>query len=300
MGLVDAPTEERNPRTTEIDRLPTLDVLRLLNHEDSLVSPAVAAVLPELARAVDVVVDRLCAHGHVHYYGAGTSGRLAALDAAELPPTFSVANDLVVAHHAGGAVALTSAIENVEDDEAAGAAEADRLGSSDVAVGIAASGRTPYVRGALVRARERGAATILITANPKAELAALADVHVGPDTGPEAIAGSTRLKAGTATKLVLNSLSTAVMVRLGRTYSNLMVHLLATNEKLRGRSVRILADATGLEHRVCADALAAAEGDLRVALVALLAEVPAPAAAAALDRTDGTVRAALAAVAEEP
>lgn len=296
MSVVEAPTEERNPRTTAIDQVSTLELLAQLNAEDACVAGAVADVLPELAHAVDIVVARLRAGGRMHYFGAGTSGRLAALDAAELPPTFSVSRDLVVAHHAGGAEALAAAVENVEDDEAAGAQAADELGKSDVAVGIAASGRTPYVRGALVRARERGAATILVTANPYAPLAAVADVHVGPDTGPEAIAGSTRLKAGTATKLVLNSLSTAVMVKLGRTYSNLMVHLLATNEKLRGRSVRILAEATGAEYGACASALTAAAGDLRVALVTLLAGVPTAEAAAAVAAGDGTVRAALAAL----
>lgn len=293
-GVVEAPTEERNSRTADIDLVPTLELLRQLNAEDASVPGAVADVLPELARAVDIVVARLAAGGRMHYFGAGTSGRLAALDAAELPPTFSVPPDLVVAHHAGGAEALTTAMENVEDDEAAGASDASELAEGDVAVGIAASGRTPYVRGALVRARERGAATILVTANPRAPLAEVADVHVGPHTGPEAIAGSTRLKAGTATKLVLNSLSTAVMVKLGRTYSNLMVHLLATNEKLRGRSVRILVEATGADYDSCATALSEAAGDLRVALVALLAGVPTATAAETLGAGDGTVRTAVA------
>lgn len=291
---VAAPTEERNPRTTDIDRLPALDVLRLLNAEDALVADAVAGVLPELAKAVEIVVDRLRTGGRLHYFGAGTSGRLAALDAAELPPTFSVPRDLVIAHHAGGSAALVQAAENVEDDEEAGAAEASDLGPDDVAVGIAASGRTPYVAGALRRARELGAATVLVTANPASPLASLADVHVGPDTGAEAIAGSTRLKAGTATKLVLNSLSTAAMVLLGRTYSNLMVHMLATNEKLRGRSVRILVEATGTDQRTCAATLADADGDLRVAMVALLTGVPTARAGDALEQTDGTVREALA------
>lgn len=291
---VDAPTERRNPRTAEIDRLSAIEILRLLNQEDALVAGAVAAVLPELAEAVEIVADRLRAGGSMHYFGAGTSGRLGALDAAELPPTFAVPKTLVVAHHAGGPTALREAVENVEDDEASGADDASVLTSADVAVGIAASGRTPYVRGALVKARELGAATILVTANPGAPLAPLADVHVGPDTGPEAIAGSTRLKAGTATKLVLNSLSTAAMVLLGRTYSNLMVHMLATNEKLRGRSVRILAEASGASYETCERALADADGDVRVALVALLAGVGTAEASDALTSGDGTVRAALA------
>ncbi|MBO0827314.1 MAG: N-acetylmuramic acid 6-phosphate etherase [Streptosporangiales bacterium] len=291
---VDAPTETRNPRTAEIDRLSAIEIVRLLNEEDALVPGAVAAVLPELAKAVEIVAERLRAGGTMHYFGAGTSGRLGALDAAELPPTFAVPKTLVVAHHAGGTTALREAVENVEDDEASGAADAAGLTAADVAVGIAASGRTPYVRGALAKARELGAATILVTANPRAPLAAHADVHIGPDTGPEAIAGSTRLKAGTATKLVLNSLSTAVMVLLGRTYSNLMVHMLATNEKLRGRSVRILAEASGASFETCERTLADAGGDVRVALVALLAGVGTPEASDALASADGTVRAALA------
>lgn len=291
---VDAPTEKRNPRTAAIDRLSAIEILRLLNEEDSMVAGAVAAVLPDLARAVEIVADRLRAGGTMHYFGAGTSGRLGALDAAELPPTFAVPKTLVVAHHAGGTTALREAVENVEDDEVSGAADAAVLTSRDVAVGIAASGRTPYVRGALVKARALGAATILVTANPGASLAPLADVHVGPDTGAEAIAGSTRLKAGTATKLVLNSLSTAVMVLLGRTYSNLMVHMLATNEKLRGRSVRILAEASGAAFETCEQTLADAGGDVRVALVALLAGVGTPEASDALASGEGTVRAALA------
>lgn len=290
----DIPTEQRNPYTDGIDLLPTVEILRRLNDEDARVPAAVAQVLPELAGAVDTVVERLRAGGRMHYFGAGTSGRLAALDAAELPPTFTVDPGLVVAHHAGGVDALTKAVEDVEDDEPAGERAAAGLGRADVAVGIAASGRTPYVGGALRRAGASGAATILVTSNPHAALAPLAEVHIGVDTGPEAIAGSTRLKAGTATKLVLNALSTAVMVRLGRTYSNLMVHLTATNEKLRKRSVRILAEATGLDQAACAAALSTADGDLRVALVSLLSGVDAGRAAGALGSSDGSVRAALA------
>lgn len=290
---IESPTEERNPHTTEIDLLPTIEVLRLLNDEEAKVPHAVAQVLPELARAVDLASARLQAGGRMHYFGAGTSGRLAALDAAELPPTFAVPPGLVVAHQAGGTRALTEALEDVEDDETAGAAEARVLGPRDVAVGIAASGRTPYVRGALLCGRERGAATVLVTANPAAPLAPLADLHIGVDTGPEVIAGSTRLKAGTATKMVLNALSTAVMVLLGRTYSNLMVHVVAKNQKLRARSIRILVEATGADDATCARALTRAEGDLRVALVMLLSGVEAPDAMAALSASNDGVREAL-------
>lgn len=295
---VTAPTETRNLRTTEIDILPTLDVLRLLNAEDALVPNAVARVLPALARAVDLTAAALGAGGRLHYFGAGTSGRLGVLDAAELPPTYNLAPGRVVAHHAGGPAALQRAVEDVEDACETGAHDALQVAPGDVVVGLTASGRTPYVAGALRQARESGASTVLVSANPEAPLAALADVHIGVDTGPEAIAGSTRMKAATAQKLVLHSLSTAVMVRLGHTYSNLMVSLVASNAKLRGRLVTILVEATGQDEDQCAAALTDAEGEVKVALVALLGAISATKARLALDSADGIVRAALAALAE--
>ncbi len=242
-----APTEERNARSMDLDRRSSLEVLQLLNDADAQVAPAVAATLPVLARLVDATVERIRRGGTVHYAGAGTSGRLAVLDAAELRPTFNVTPGLVVAHHAGGRAALVDAVEGVEDDVAAGAADLSGVGPDDVVVGLTASGRTPYVRGALTAARERGALTALVTSNPRAELAALADLVVAPDTGAEVVTGSTRLKAGTAQKLVLNGFSTAVMVRLGHTFENLMVDVVATNAKLRGRVVRILCEAAGVD-----------------------------------------------------
>lgn len=293
---VESPTEVRNPRTTDIDILPTLQVLEQLNAEDRTVAPAVARVLPELAAAIDAALARYLAGGRIHYFGAGTSGRLAIADAAELPPTFSAGADRVIAHHAGGAATVGLAVEDVEDDDSAGAADAAGLGADDIAVGLSASGRTPYVGGALRAARRAGALTILISANPRAALAAHVDHHIGVDTGPEAIAGSTRLKAGTAQKLVLNSFSTALMIRLGKTYSNLMVDVIPANAKLRGRVLRILMEATGCDEAACADALAAADGDTKTALVSLLAGVDAGAAATALRQGDGRVRAALAAI----
>lgn len=269
--VVEAPTEERNPRTLDIDRLPTLEVLRLLNAEDARVPAAVAAVLPALADAVELVVAALGAGHRLHYVGAGTSGRIAVLDAAEIRPTFGLEAGRVVAHLAGGPGAILAAVEEAEDDDAAGAALAAAIDPGDVVVGLTASGRTPFVAGALRAARAAGARTVLVSANPGAELADRADVHVGVDTGPEAVTGSTRLKAGTAQKLVLNALSTAAMVRLGRTYSNLMTDMLASNEKLRGRQVRMLSQATGAPPADCGTALARAAGDPKVALVTLLA-----------------------------
>lgn len=295
-ATVVAPTEERHPGTTGIDALGTLEVLRLINAEDALVAGAVAEVLPALAALVDVAVDRIAAGGAVHYVGAGTSGRLAVLDAAELPPTFNAPPGLVVAHHAGGPEALLRAVENVEDDAARGRADLDGVGAGDVVVGLTASGRTPYVAGALSLARERGAVTALVTSNPAAELAELADHRLAVDTGPEVITGSTRLKAGTAQKMVLNAFSTAVMIRLGRTWSNLMVDVVATNAKLRGRVVRILREATGADEADARAALAATDGELKPALLILLAGVDAASARTVLERSGGSVAQALTAV----
>ncbi|NYJ33784.1 N-acetylmuramic acid 6-phosphate etherase [Nocardiopsis aegyptia] len=292
--IVRAPTEARNSGTYDIDLLPALDVLRQINAEDTTVPAAVGAVLPELARAVELGVAALESGAGIHYFGAGTSGRIAAQDAAELPPTYGIPPEWVVAHHAGGGDALLRAVEGIEDDWEAGRADAAGVRPDALAVGLAASGRTPYVGGALAAARERGAATVLISANPEAPLGRDVDVHVGMNTGAEVIAGSTRMKAGTAQKLALNAFSTAVMVRFGRTYSNLMVGVDASNAKLRGRVVTILVQATGMPEQACADALTAAQGDTRVALVSLLADVDVASAARALATSRGRVRDALA------
>lgn len=288
-----APTEERYAASARIDRMASLEVLQMLNAADATVAPAVAAVLPELALLVDGTVERLRAGGSVHYVGAGTSGRLAVLDAAELRPTFNVPKGMFVAHHAGGSAALTDAVEDVEDDIVAGRAEARGFGAGDVVIGLAASGRTPYVRGALEGARERGCLTALVTANPDTELASLVDHLIAPTTGPEVVTGSTRLKAGTAQKLVLNGFSTTVMVRLGRTWGNLMVDVVATNAKLRGRVVRILCEATGVDEGAAHTALAAADGELKPALLALLAGISAGQSRLLLAEHDGSLAAAL-------
>jgi N-acetylmuramic acid 6-phosphate etherase len=290
---VTAPTEERHPGTHALDSMSTLLLLQTLNQEDARVAPAVRRILPELAFAVDIAVARIRAGGSVHYFGAGTSGRLAVIDAAELMPTFNAPDGLFVAHHAGGAEALLKALENVEDNADLGAEEASVIGPADVVIGITASGRTPYVAGALSVALARGAFVVLITANPRAELAGEGVHLLAIDTGPEAIMGSTRLKSGTAQKLVLNSFSTAVMVRLGHTYSNLMVDMVATNAKLRGRVVRILREASGADEIAARRALELSSGELKPALVSLLSGVDPDLAKGALEHHQGSVAEAL-------
>jgi N-acetylmuramic acid 6-phosphate etherase len=290
---VEAPTEQRNESTVDLDLLPTPALLRLINDEDKRVAPAVELALPQLATAVDLAVRALRRGGNVHYFGAGTSGRIATLDAAELAPTFNLEPGRVVAHQAGGAGALGAALEDVEDDIESGRVEAGSLSPADCAVGLTASGRTPYVAGALATAQELGAATVLVSANPHAEIAALTDVHVCVETGPEVLTGSTRMKAGTAQKLVLNALSTAAMVRLGRTYSNLMTSVVPKNAKLSGRMVSILVEATGCDPQTCSQVLAESHNNLQLALVQLLADVDRDQAQGALRDADGVVRVAL-------
>ena len=279
---VSSPTEERNPRTKDIDIVSTADLVAMISDEDARVVDAVRAQHPRIVGVVDAAVTGILAGGRVHYAGSGTSGRMAFMDAAELLPTYGVGEEMFVAHLAGGPAAFARAVEGAEDDVEAGRAVLAGGSPHDVVVGIAASGRTPYVRGALEAGREAGATTALIASNPAAPLAGLADFPILVDTGPEAITGSTRMKAGTAQKLVLNTISTAVMVRLGKTYSNFMVEVVATNEKLRGRLVRLLEQATGQEPEACEKALRDVGGDLRVALVTLLVGVDETAARAAL------------------
>jgi N-acetylmuramic acid 6-phosphate etherase len=284
----------RNDRTTEIDTVGTRELLRLLNAEDAVVARAVASILPALAEVVDLTVIRIRGGGHVHYFGAGSSGRIGVLDAAEVVPTFGVDPGLFVAHHAGGDSAVAHAVEGAEDRESLGREAAAQVTVADVAVGLSASGQTPYVAGALRVARAAGALTVLVSSNLSAPLAELADHCLLVDTGPEAIAGSTRLKAATAEKMILNSLSTAVMIRLGRTYSNLMVSVSATNAKLRQRQIFILMEASGATEAACRAELARCGGDLRLALLCLLSGLEPEVATKAL-ATGGSVRAALAA-----
>lgn len=292
--VVKSPTEDRNPATADIDRLPVPRLLERINDEDAQVAGAVRRALPSVAELVEAALASLEHGGRVHYFGAGTSGRMAVLDAAELPPTYGVPPELFVAHLAGGDAAVRRALEGSEDDEAEGAREAaESVGADDLVIGIAASGTTRYVRGALRAAREAGARTGLVTSNPSAPLAALADTVVATETGAEAITGSTRMKAATAQKLVLNSFSTAVMVRTGHTWSNLMVDFVPTNAKLRGRVLRLLAQATGLEAAACEEALVAAGNDTKAALVTLLSGRSAADARQALERGGGVVARAL-------
>jgi len=285
---VDSPTEGRNPATVDIDRLPTAEVVRLLFAEDATVPAAVAAALPELTAAVDLLVAALRSGGQVHLVGAGTSGRLAALDADEIRPTYGLEPGRWTAH-----VAPYDGVLDGEDDTVAGTAVGTLAGPGDVLVAVTASGRTPYAIAALRTARDNGAATVLLSGNPDAAAGSEVDVHVAVRTGPEAVTGSTRLKAGTAQKLALNALSTASMVRCGRTWSNLMVGAVVTNSKLRGRIAAALVAATGEEPDTCADAVENADGDGRVALLTLLCGVSAPVAGRALASTGGHVREAM-------
>lgn len=288
--VVDSPTEERNPRTLAIDTVDTVELLELINHEDQQVPGAVAATIPALAALVDAALDAVRAGGRVHYVGAGTSGRIGIIDAAELLPTFRLEDGVVTAHLAGGHPAIVRAAENVEDDAAAGARDLQSVTARDVVIGLAASGRTPYVAGALTRARDVGAVTALVTSNPGADLLGGVDHRIILDTGPEVLTGSTRMKSATAQKLVLHSFSTALMVRLGRTWSNLMVSMVATNQKLRARTVTILHQATGLARPACEALLTRADGDLKVALVMNLADTGPASARSALDAAGGIVR----------
>ena len=288
-------TEQRNPRSRGLDRKSTLEILRALNREDARVALAVRRELPKIARAVDAIVKALGAGGRLFYIGAGTSGRLAVLDAAECPPTFGTPPKMVQAIIAGGARALRHASEGAEDSAAGGARDLRRASvtSKDVVVGIAASGTTPYVLGALAFAKRRGAVTVGVTANPRSPLARQAKIAIAPDTGPEAIAGSTRLKAGTAQKMVLNLLSTAAMVRLGRVYENWMVHVALTNQKLRRRGVRILKEAAGVSASTAEHAVRQAGNDLPAALVMLKTGGSAREARRWLAAAGGNVRQAL-------
>ncbi len=257
MDLATLLTESRNPATEHIDELPTLDMLRLINNEDAKVAQAVAAVLPEIAKAIDEIAQRVQDGGRVFYIGAGTSGRLGVLDASEVPPTFSVPSTLFQGLIAGGDSALRKSSEQSEDSPEQGAADlaASGFNGQDTLVGIAASGRTPYVLGALQHANPLGALTIALTCVPNSQMAALADISIAPLTGPEVLTGSTRLKAGTATKLVLNMLSTGVMIKTGAVYGNLMVNLQPTNAKLLDRAQRIIMAATGVDHPTAAELL---------------------------------------------
>lgn len=285
-------TEQRNTRSAEIDTLPTLEMLRVINNEDAGVAPAVAEELPFIAQAVDGIVDRIRKGGRLIYIGAGTSGRLGVLDASECPPTFNTPPELVVGLIAGGDHALRHAVEHVEDspDAGADALKAIAVNENDTVVGIAASGRTPFVMGAIAYAREVGALTVGLCNSAEAELSAAVDIPIAVISGPEVVTGSTRMKSGTAQKLVLNMLSTGAMIRLGKTYGNLMVDVQPTNEKLRVRAVRIVAEATGLGTEDARAALTAANGDVKAAIVSALIGIDADTARERIDAANGRIR----------
>ncbi|MCX4790514.1 N-acetylmuramic acid 6-phosphate etherase [Streptomyces sp. NBC_01221] len=286
-------TELRNPATHDLDELSVPQLVDRIADQDLQALQAVRAAREEIAQLVALGVGVLRGGGRIHYFGAGCSGRFGVLDAAEVVPTFGVEPGVFVAHLAGGPTAMTEAVEDVEDDADAGGLDAAEVTGADLVIGLSASGATPYVGGALRRASASGAATALVSANPGAPLAADADLHIALVTGPEAVTGSTRMKAGTAQKLVLTAFSTAVMVRLGRTYSNLMVSLTAVNDKLRRCSVRILCEAAGVDADAAGLALAAAGGDTQVALLGLLADLPADRARHLLAHHGGSVKDAL-------
>lgn len=290
-------TERRNPRSAGLDRKTTIQVLRILNREDASVPRAVARELPAIARAVDKIVLAFRKGGRLIYAGAGSSGRMGALDAAECPPTFGVPPTQVQAILAGGLRAMTHAIEGAEDSPRDGARQiaARRVGPNDVVVGIAATGTTPFVLGALRESRRRGATTVALTANRRAPIARLAQIVIAPATGAEAITGSTRMKAGTAQKLVLNMLSTVAMVRAGHVYDNLMINVSMTNVKLKQRAVRILVEASGRRASSVEHALRQAGHDLWAALVILRAGVDAQQAKWLLAASKGDLRKAIAA-----
>jgi N-acetylmuramic acid 6-phosphate etherase len=294
--LKPARTEQRNPRSRGLDRKSSLEIVRALNREDATAALAIRPVLPKIARAVDAIADSLRRGGTLFYIGAGTSGRLAVLDAAECPPTFGTPSRMVQAIIAGGERALRRAVEGAEDSAANGARDLRRAGLApgDVVVGVAASGTTAYVLGALAFAAKRGAVTVGVTSNPQSTLARRAGISIAPDTGPEAIAGSTRLKAGTAQKMVLNMLSTAAMVRIGRVYENWMVHVALTNHKLRGRGARILEEAAGVSLSVAKHALRQSGHNLPAALVMLKTGASLRDARQSLTATAGNVRQAIA------
>lgn len=288
-------TEQRNTASWDIDALPTIEMLRVINDEDRQVADAVKAELEHIAIAVDAIVAAMERGGRLFYIGAGTSGRLGVLDASECPPTFNVPPDLVQGIIAGGPPALASATEASEDDPESGVRDLLERGfqGTDVLVGIAASGRTPYVLGAIGKARELGAVTVGISCTPDSELSRAVSIPIEPLPGPEVIAGSTRMRAGTATKLVLNMLSTGVMIRRGHVYGNLMVNVQPKNEKLMDRARRIIAEATGATGERAAELLELSGRNVRTAIVMGKANVDRPAAEKRLEEAGGRISKAL-------
>ncbi len=291
-GLV---SENQNPETIDIDLLPSLQVVTKINQQDHLVSNAITQVLPQIAEAVDLIVASLKSGGRLVYLGAGTSGRLGVLDAVECVPTFGIKDGLVVAVMAGGESAMFKAKEGIEDSLEAAVTDLKsiNLNDKDVLIGIAASGRTPYVIGGLNYARQIGVKTVSLSCNPNAEIAEITDIAILPVVGPEALTGSTRMKSGTAQKLVLNMLSTASMIRLGKSYQNLMVDVKATNKKLYARGTRMIMQVTGVEQAKAEVALEKSGKQVKLAILMLLADLEVESATKLLEDAGGFLRQAL-------
>lgn len=295
MNLEKLLTEERNLSTINIDRQSSLEIVELINQEDQKIASAIQNILPEIARTVDSIVVALQAGGRLFYLGAGTSGRMGILDAAECPPTYGTHPELVQGLIAGGTQAILRAVEGAEDSDTLAAEELGRkqLNSSDILIGIAASGRTPYVIGGLRYAKSIGCQTISLTCTPDSEMGRIAGQSLTVLTGPEVIMGSTRMKAGTAQKMVLNMLTTATMIGLGKVYSNLMVDVQATNLKLKERAKRIVTIATGVSYSQAEETLTAANGSSKLAIIMILAGVSSEEASQLLKGADGFVAKAL-------
>ncbi|TIS53592.1 MAG: N-acetylmuramic acid 6-phosphate etherase [Mesorhizobium sp.] len=288
-------SEGRNPRTMDIDLLPTIDILRKINDEDKGVPAAVEKVIPAIAAAVDRIVSAFQKGARLVYLGAGTSGRLGVLDASECPPTFGVPADMVVGLIAGGDDALVRSAEGAEDDPKQGAKALQdiKLTADDVVVGIAVSGRTPYVIGGLTYARQVGATTVALSCNPRSTIAGIADIAISPVVGPEVLTGSTRLKSGTAQKLVLNMLTTASMIRIGKSYQNLMVDLNPSNKKLVARAVKIVMQTTGCTARQARQALDQTGNDVKLAILVTITGMGVEEARKALGSAGGFLRKAM-------
>lgn len=289
-------SEQRNPNTLHIDALSSLEIVTLLNHEDKQVAFAVEKNLPQIAQAVEHIVEAFQSGGRLVYIGAGTSGRLGVLDASECPPTFGVSSSMVVGLIAGGETALRNAIEGAEDNREAGEQDLRHIHFSrkDVLVGIAASGRTPYVIGGLQYAKQLGATTVSLVSNPNAVMSDIADIAITTAVGPEALTGSSRLKSGTAQKMVLNMLTTAAMIRLGKCYQNLMVDVQATNQKLKARAIRIVMQATECDQTTAEQTLLTTHGNAKLAIMMLLSGLDKDQAEAVLTQNKGRLQDALA------
>lgn len=288
-------TEQRNPASSRIDRLSTLEMVHLINQEDHRVAEAVEAVCPDIADAIDHIVPAVAAGGRLIYCGCGTSGRLGILDAVECPPTYSVDPSMIQGIIAGGRDAVFQAVEGAEDNRESGRLDLMRISftSGDVLVGIAASGRTPYVLGAMEYAKSLGAVVISVTCVPGSPIDQLADIGIAPTPGPEVVSGSTRMKSGTAQKMVLNMLSTGTMIKLGKVYGNLMVDVKASNEKLRMRCINIVCQATGADEKTAAEVLGRCGWRCKNAIVMLLLGLNSHEAEAALARSGGRIAAIL-------